>query len=278
MLSVKEKRKLIDRKHYSLSIRDQCKLLGLNRASLYYEPIPVSIETLQIMNLIDEIYTKYPFYGSRKIKLCLNEDGWTIGRGRVQKLMRKMGICAIYPKPNLSKRHSEHRVYPYLLNKYTVFRPNQVWSSDITYIRLKHGFLYLMAIIDWYSRYVITWKLSNSLDTSFCIEGLKEALKYGCPVIFNTDQGSQFTSKDFTGILEDQKIKISMDGKGRALDNVFVERLWRSVKYEDIYIKGYQTGLEVKEGLNNYFQFYNTKRYHQSLENKTPHQIHWEQS
>lgn len=274
-MSVEGKRELIDKGHPVLSIRHQCNLLDLNRASLYYEPVPVSSDTLQIMNRIDEIYTKHPFYGSRKIKFALNDEGYTIGRERVQKLMREMGICAIYPKPKLSKRQPGHRVYPYLLSDYQVVRPNQVWSSDITYIRLSHGFLYLVAIIDWYSRYVMSWRLSNSLDTDFCIEALEEALQHGCPMIFNTDQGSQFTSKEFTGALEKRKIRISMDSKGRALDNIFVERLWRSVKYEEVYIKGYQTGLDAKEGLISYFLFYNNERYHQSLGYKIPQQVHY---
>lgn len=273
-MSIEEKRGLVERNHDSLSIRDQCRLLNLNRASLYYEPVSVSIETLQIMNRIDEIYTKYPFYGSRKIKLALNAEGWTIGRERVQKLMRKMGICAVYPKPKLSARQPEHRVYPYLLGGYKIIRPNQVWSSDITYLRLSQGFLYLVAIIDWFSRYVMSWRLSNSLNTDFCIEALEEAFQYGRPMIFNTDQGCQFTSKEFTGALEGQKVRISMDGKGRALDNVFVERLWRTVKYEEVYLKGYQTGFEAKEGLSSYFSFYNNERYHQSLGYKTPSQVH----
>lgn len=274
-MSVEGKRELIDKGHPVLSIRHQCNLLDLNRASLYYEPVPVSSDTLQIMNRIDEIYTKHPFYGSRKIKFALNDEGYTIGRERVQKLMREMGICAIYPKPKLSKRQPGHRVYPYLLSDYQVVGPNQVWSSDITYIRLSHGFLYLVAIIDWYSRYVMSWRLSNSLDTDFCIEALEEALQHGCPMIFNTDQGSQFTSKEFTGALEKRKIRISMDSKGRALDNIFVERLWRSVKYEEVYIKGYQTGLDAKEGLISYFLFYNNERYHQSLGYKIPQQVHY---
>jgi putative transposase len=274
-LSVSEKKGLIDITNSKLCINRQCELLGLNRSSFYYEPLIVSDDTVEIMNLVDEIYTRCPFYGSRRIKMALIDAGISIGRERVQSLMRDMGICAIYPKPKLSRRNYEHSIYPYLLKGYTVKYSNEVWSTDITYIRLKRGFLYLAAVIDWYSRYVISWKLSNSLESGFCIEVLKEALKTGRPVIFNTDQGVQFTSKEFTGILEGHNIKISMDSKGRALDNIFVERLWRSVKYEEVYIKGYDSCNEAKEGLNNYFTFYNTERYHQSLGYKTPHQVHY---
>jgi len=257
-----------------LSIRRQCELIDLHRANLYYEPVMVSDQTLREMNRIDEIYTKYPFYGSRRIAVTLKGEGWSIGRERVQTLMRKMRITAIYPKPKLSKRDSEHIIYPYLLTNINIVRPNQVWSSDITYIRLRQGFLYLVAIIDWYSRYVLTWKLSNTLEIGFCIEALEEALEIGCPEIFNTDQGSQFTSKEFTALLKGKEIKISMDSKGRALDNIFIERLWRSVKYEEVYIKSYQAVKDAKEGLGNYFPFYNNERPHQSLEYRTPHEVH----
>lgn len=265
----------MDKPHGILSMRQQCELLQLNRSSLYYEPVPVSEETLRIMNRIDEIYTEIPFYGSRKITIALKHEGWSICRERVQKLMRKMGIRAIYPGPKMSQKDPEHSIYPYLLSNYNINRPNQVWSSDITYIRLQQGFLYLVAIIDWFSRYVLSWRLSNSLDVLFCIEALREALEKGCPVIFNTDQGSQFTSSEHTKILLDKSIKISMDSKGRALDNIFIERLWRTVKYEDIYLKGYETGIEAKQGLETYFPFYNNKRYHQSLGYKTPYEVHY---
>ena len=216
-----------------------------------------------------------PFFGSRKIPEALRRESYTIGREKVQSLMRRMGLVAIYPKPNLSKKHPEHKTYPYLLTNIDIVRPNQVWSTDITYIRLKQGFLYLAAIIDWFSRYVLSWRLSNSLEVSFCIEALEEALKNGSPDIFNTDQGSQFTGNDWTGVLLSNGIKISMDGRGRAFDNIFTERLWRSVKYEEVYIKGYQVYDDAGDGLGNYFPFYNNRRYHQSLGYKTPYEVHY---
>lgn len=258
----------------NFSIRRQCGLLGLNRSSLYYEALAESEGTLNLMNRIDKINTDYPFYGSRKITVALNKEGLHVCRDRVRNLMRKMGIAAIYPKPNLSKSRIDHVVYPYLLRGLKISGPNQVWSSDITYIRMKHGFLYLAAVIDWHSRYVLSWRLSNSLDNDFCVDALEEALEYGCPAIFNTDQGVQFTSKNHTDILKSKGIQISMDSKGRALDNIFVERLWRTVKYEEIFIKGYESGLDAKHGLGSYFPFYNTERFHQSLGYKTPHEVH----
>jgi putative transposase len=275
-LSVEEKKKLIvSAGQEELSIRKQCELLQLHRANLYYAPVKPSEETLRIMHRIDEIFTESPFFGSRKILEGLQREGFSIGRERVQSLMRKMGLIAIYPKPNLSKKHPEHKVYPYLLTNVKIVRPHQVWSTDITYIRLRPGFLYLVAIMDWFSRYVLSWRLSNSLDVSFCLEALEEALEQGCPDIFNTDQGSQFTSNEFTGILLSKGIRISMDGRGRAFDNIFTERLWRSVKYEEVYIKDYQAYRDAREGLSNYFTFYNNRRYHQSLGYKTPSEIHY---
>jgi len=265
---------LIEPCHKELSIRRQCELLKLTRSNLYYEPVKVSEETLRIMNRIDEIFTEIPFYGSRKIGEALRREGYIIGRERIQSLMRQMGLRAIYPKVKLSKKHPDHRIYPYLLGNLDISRPNQVWCADITYIRLKQGFLYLVAIMDWFSRYVLSWRLSNSLDVSFCTEALEEALGKGRPDIFNTDQGSQFTSDDFTGILLSNEIAISMDGRGRVFDNIFVERLWRSVKYEEVYIKGYQVYGDAKEGLGAYFPFYNNSRYHQSLDYKTPYEVH----
>jgi putative transposase len=275
-LSVEEKKKLIvSAGQEELSIRKQCELLQLHRANLYYAPVKPSEETLRIMHRIDEIFTESPFFGSRKILEGLQREGFSIGRERVQSLMRKMGLIAIYPKPNLSKKHPEHKVYPYLLTNVKIVRPHQVWSTDITYIRLRPGFLYLVAIMDWFSRYVLSWRLSNSLDVSFCLEALEEALEQGCPGIFNTDQGSQFTSNEFTGMLLSKGIRISMDGRGRAFDNIFTERLWRSVKYEEVYIKDYQAYRDAREGLSNYFTFYNNRRYHQSLGYKTPSEIHY---
>ena len=243
---------MIEPSHKELSIRRQCELLNLTRSNLYYEPVKVSEETLRIMHRIDEIFTECPFYGSRRILEALRREGWTIGRERVQSLMGQMGLQAIYPKAQLSKKHPKHRIYPYLLANIEITRPNQVWSADITYIRLRQGFVYLVAIMDWFSRYVLSWRLSNSMDVSFCIEALEEALNKGCPDIFNTDQGSQFTSDDFTGILLSKDIAISMDGRGRVFDNIFTERLWRSVKYEEVYIKGYQVYRDAKEGLGTF--------------------------
>ena len=265
---------MIEPCHKELSIRRQCELLKLTRSNLYYEPVKVSEETLRIMNRIDEIFTEIPFYGSRKIGEALRREGYIIGRERIQSLMRQMGLRAIYPKVKLSKKHPDHRIYPYLLGNLDISRPNQVWCADITYIRLKQGFLYLVAIMDWFSRYVLSWRLSNSLDVSFCTEALEDALGKGRPDIFNTDQGSQFTSDDFTGILLSNEIAISMDGRGRVFDNIFVERLCRSVKYEEVYIKGYQVYRDAKEGLGAYFPFYNNSRYHQSLDYKIPYEVH----
>ena len=227
------------------------------------------------MDLIDEIHTKTPFYGSRKITEVIRLKGHEINRKRVQTLMRKMGISAIYPGPNTSKRRHEHKVYPYLLKGLEIKEPNHVWSTDITYIRLEQGFIYLVAVIDWYSRYVLSWQLSNTLDTHFCIEALERAFEYGQPQIFNTDQGCQFTSEAFTSCLLERDIAISMDSRGRALDNIFVERLWRSVKYENIYINDYRKVMEAFIGLKDYFYFYNKERIHQSLGYKTPESVHF---
>ena len=274
-MSVEEKRELIDPSHKELSIRKQCELLDLHRSNIYYKPVMVSEETLRTMNRIDEVFTECPFYGSRRIREALRHEGWGIGRERVQSLMRKMGLSAIYPKPKLSKKDAAHSKYPYLLDNVRIVRPIQVWSTDITYIRLQQGFLYLVAILDWFSRYVLSWRLSNSLDTYFCIEALEEALEKGCPDIFNTDQGSQFTSDDFTGILIGKGVAISMDGRGRVFANIFTERLRRTVKYEEVYIKGYQIPADARAGLGEYFPFYNDRRYHQALTYKTPLEVHY---
>lgn len=253
-----------------LSVRRQCEILFMNRSSFYYEPVPVTLEDKVIMDLIDEIYTECPFYGARKISRKLKELGIPVGRKRTSSLMRLMGLEAVFPKRNLSKPHPDHPVYPYLLRGVEITRSNQVWSMDITYIRLKKGFVYLTAVIDWKSRYVLSFRLSNTLTPDFCVEALKEALEYGTPEIFNTDQGRQFTSGDFIGTLKKYPIQISMDGRGRATDNIFVERLWRSVKYENVYLKGYETIPDAEKGLKEYFEFYNTERHHQSLDYKTP--------
>lgn len=228
-----------------------------------------------MMDLLDAQYTETPFYGVNKMTEFLRRQGYAVGRDHVRTLLRKMGLEAVYAKPNLSKPHPEHVVYPYLLKDIDIMRANQVWSTDITYIRLTQGFAYLTAIIDWYSRYVLSWRLSNTLDSSFCVEALEEALfRYGSPEIFNSDQGSQFTSKDFIGILTRNGISISMDGRGRAFDNIFVERLWRTVKYENVYISGYINIPEARGGLGKYFEIYNTKRFHQSLAYRTPLEVY----
>jgi putative transposase len=251
-------------------------LLDINRSRLYYKPAGISERDREMMNLLDKQHTKTPFYGVIKMRKYLSDEGFVVGKEHVRTLLRKMGLEAIFAKPNLSKPHSEHKIYPYLLKDVEIVRPNQVWATDITYIRLERGFAYLMAIIDWYSRYVISWRLSNTLDNDFCIEALEEGLrKYGLPEIFNSDQGSQFSSQDFTGILTGKGILISMDGKGRAYDNIFIERLWRSVKYECIYLNDYQNIPEARYGLENYFSFYNKERFHQALGYKTPEQIYF---
>jgi putative transposase len=253
-----------------LSVRRQCELLGLSRSSLYYEPARETGEDLRLMRRIDEQYTACPFYGSRRMTAWLIEQGEEVNRKRVQRLMRVMGLEAVYPKPRLSVAGRGHKIYPYLLRGVKIERPDQVWSTDITYVPMTSGFMYLAAVIDWFSRYVIAWKLSNTLDGSFCLEMLDEALKGGRPEVFNTDQGVQFTAAAFTGRLESAGVAVSMDGRGRALDNVFVERLWRSVKYEDIYLRGYEAVPELYQGLGRYFIFYNNERLHQSLDYRTP--------
>lgn len=275
MLEVKRER--IEPEHPQLSITRQCDLLGLSRASYYYTAAPESAENLRLMRLLDEQYTRVPTYGILKMTAWLNDQdlGFVVNHKRVQRLLRVMGIEAIYPKPRLSQTSAGHRVYPYLLRGVTITRPNQVWSTDITYIRLLNGFVYLVAIMDWYSRYVLSWEISNSLDTSFCLAAVDQALAGGRPDIFNTDQGSQFTSLDFTGRLDAAGVRISMDGRGRVFDNIFIERLWRSVKYEDIYLKDYASVPAVIEGLDKYFDFYNTERLHQALDYRTPKAIYY---
>lgn len=258
-----------------LSIRRQCELLGIHRSGVYYEPAQESLENLMVMRHIDELYMAHPFLGSRRMVVWLGERGLVVNRKRVQRLMRLMGIEALYPKPKTTCRDKAHEVYPYLLRDLAIVRPNQVWSADITYIRLARGFVYLVAVIDWFSRFVLSWRLSNTLDSSFCLDALDDALTMQKPDIFNTDQGCQFTSKDFTQKLKDGGIQISMDGKGRALDNVFIERLWRSVKYEDVYLHDYGTVPEVTDGLDRYFNFYNYHRFHQSLANRTPAEAYY---
>lgn len=272
------KRQLIESDHKSISVTRQCELLGISRSSYYYHPIEETSENLELMRLLDEQYLHTPFYGVLRMKEYLNGLGYHVNEKRVRRLLRKMGLMALYPKPKLTKHNKLHEVYPYLLRNVEVIKPNQVWSTDITYIPMKQGFLYLVAIIDWYSRYVLSWGISNSLDVSFCIDALKEALQKDKPEIFNTDQGCQFTSKQFTSILKKESIKISMDGKGRAIDNIFIERLWRNVKYENIYLNEYITGADLFNGLKDYFKFYNYTRKHQSLAYKAPSLVYYGQN
>jgi putative transposase len=268
------KRGLIDPDDAALSVSRQCELLGLSRSSYYYEPATESTENLLLMEMIDREYTAHPFYGSRRMAVWLEGEGYCVNRKRVQRLMRLMGLEAVYPKPKLSIGGTGHKVYPYLLRDVAIDRVNQVWSTDITYIPMPKGFMYLTAVIDWYSRYVLSWRLSNTLDVGFCIEALEEALSHGCPEVFNTDQGVQYTSESFTSRLLAAGAKVSMDGKGRCLDNVFVERLWRTVKYEEVYIWRHETVPLLQGGLTKYFPFYNQERRHQSLENRTPAEVY----
>lgn len=274
--SAETRRRLIDPDHESLSIRRQCELLGLPRSTLYYEPATETTENLHLMRLLDEHYLKMPFYGSRRITAWLRAEGHAVNRKRVQRLMGIMGLEGLMPRRSISRAAKGHRVFPYLLRGVAITHPDHVWSTDITCIPLRGGFVYLTAIMDWYSRYVLAWRLSNRLDGAFCVEALDEALAGGQPAIFNTDQGSQFTSDAFVGRLLDRAVAVSMDGRGRALDNVFIERLWRSLKYEDIYLKDYATVDELYEGLLRYFELYNHERLHQSLDYQTPYRVyHW---
>lgn len=260
----------MDRDAPEISIRRQCELLGVSRAGLYYHPLGESEENLELMRLLDEQYTKTPFYGSRKMVEWLLTKGFVVNRKRVSRLMDVLGIEAIYPKPKLSRPGEGHKIYPYLLRGVDVARVNQVWSADITYIRMAQGFVYLVAVMDWFSRYVISWSLSLTMEIDFCVEALKRALRRGRPEIFNSDQGSQFTSEKFTGELVAQEIAVSMDGRGRCMDNIFIERLWRSLKYEEVYLKDYASVTEAEEGIGRYFRFYNHERLHQSLDYRVP--------
>ena len=263
-------------KGQSLSITRQAELLDLSRGSVYYEPVPTSDTDLALMAAMDEIHMQLPFYGIRRMRGELLDRGFVVGRQHVATLMRKMGMEALYPRRRLSKPHPGHRVYPYLLRGLDIIRAGQVWATDITYLPMARGFCYLVAIMDWASRRVLSWRLSNTLDASFCIEALEEALaRYDAPEIFNSDQGSQFTSEGFTGLLASHGIRISMDGRGRWMDNVFIERLSRSVKYEEVYLKGYETIPEARRELAAYFDFYNRRRRHQGLEDRTPDEVYW---
>jgi putative transposase len=272
--SVDQKRALVNESHPQLSICRKCELLGLNRSTYYLPPAVASQEDLRLMRLIDQQFLKTPFYGSRKLTAALQRSGETVNRKRVQRLMAAMGLEAIFPKPRTTIAAPGAKDYPYLLRDRKLTRIDEVWSSDITYVPMRHGFMYLTAVIDWYSRYVLSWRLSNTLEGGFCLEALDEALSRGRPEIFNTDLGSQFTSREYTSRLEEAGVEVSRDGRGRALDNVFVERLWRSVKYEDIYLKDYERVPELETGLTAYFPFYDEERLHQSLDYRTPGEVY----
>lgn len=266
---------MIDRTH-KLPVIRQCEILELARSTAYYTPKPTSPEDLALMRRMDELHLDYPFAGSRMLRDLLRNEGRPIGRKRVRRLMRQMGIEALYRKPNTSRRHAAHPIYPYLLRHLSIERSNHVWATDITYIPMRRGFVYLVAIVDWYSRRVLAWQLSNTLTTDFCVEALQEAiLRYGSPEIFNTDQGSQFTSTEFTGVLKAHGIRISMDGKGCWRDNVFVERLWRTIKYDEVYLKAYDSVSQAKASLGQFITFYNSRRPHQTFAGKTPDMIYF---
>ncbi len=266
---------MIDPNHERLSIARQCRLVPINRSTFYYQSQGESPLNLKLMRLIDRQWMRKPHFGSRGMTRHLPRSGYWVGRKRIRRLMRKMGISAVYPKPRLSKPHPEHRIYPYLLRDLPVDRPNQVWCSDITYLPMKRGFMYLVAIMDWYSRRVLSWRVSNTLEADFCVAALEEAIdRFGKPDIFNTDQGSQFTSLEFTDVLKDNNIAISMDGKGRWMDNVFIERLWWSLKYECIYLNDFSNGKELKTGVGNWIDFYNFERGHSCLDDRTPNEVY----
>ena len=273
-MSVEQKRRLIDPGHPQVSVRRQCALLDLARTSFYCQPVDESVENLHLMRLLDAQYTAPPFYGSRRRTAWLRGQGYAVNRKRVTRLMRQMGMEALDAKPKLSQPRAGHKIYPYLLRGVKIERVNHVWSTDITYIRLQHGFIYLVAVIDWFSRYVLSWAVSITLDGTFCLEALDTALQGGRPEIFNTDQGAQFTSRAFTDRLSHGGIQISMDGRGRALDNVFVERLWRTVQYEEVYLREYSTVREAQQRLGRSFGFYNDERLHQALGYRTPTDVY----
>jgi len=273
-----ERQTLIDRADPHFSIVRQCQLLKVARSTLYYRPSPVSDDDVAVMRRLDEQYLMTPFYGARRMVAVLRRDGFVVNRKRIRRLMRVMGIEAIYQKPNTSRGHPEHKVYPYLLRGMAIERPNQVWCADITYIPMAKGFVYLVAVMDWFSRRVLAWRLSIGMDTDFCVEALQEAMeRFGQPEVFNTDQGVQFTSAAFLDELEGNGVQVSMDGKGRFLDNIFIERLWRSLKYEEVFIKAYGSVADARRGISAWFTFYNNERPHQALDYRTPSQM-FEQS
>ena len=275
---LEQRRPWIESNHDELSIVEQCRLTGVSRSGLYYTPVGESAENIALMRLLDEQYTRTPFYGIRRMTWWLETQGRQVNAKRVRRLLRLMGLEAIYPKPRLSMPAPGHRIYPYQLRNLEIVRPDQVWATDITYIRLRQGFIYLVAIMDWFSRYVLAWEVSTSMDSGFCVSALDWALRQAQPEIFNTDQGAQFTSDVFTSRLEDQGITISMDGRGRFLDNIFVERLWRTVKYEEVYLKDYLSVSEAISNLNLYFRFYNQERGHQVFDYQTPETVYFQRA
>jgi len=272
--SIEQKRKAINRSHTKISISRQCELMGLSKSTYYYNSKRDERYNLFLMRHIDEQYTRTPFYGVRRMTIWLRSQRHRVNIKRVLRLMRLMGIQAIYPKRNLSRASKAHKKYPYLLRGLIINRPDHVWGADITYIRMRYGFLYLVVVMDWFSRFVLSWELSNTLDHGFCLKALEKALDISKPEIFNTDQGVQFTCEEFTSCLEEKGISISMDGRGRVFDNIFVERLWRTVKYEEVYLNDYESVVQVREGLRKYFRFYNEERFHQSLKYRTPSNVY----
>jgi putative transposase len=275
-LSGQERKQMIAPERQAPSISRQCQLMGLSRSTFYYAPLPVSPEDLELMRLIDEQYLKTPAYGSRSMVRHFRRQGRTVNRKRIQRLMRLMGIEAIYPKPHTSRPHPEHTRYPYLLKNLTIDHPDQVYAADITYVPMAHGFMYLAVVMDWYSRKILAWRLSNTLDSDFCVQALQEALgRYGAPEIFNTDQGSQFTSGAFTKTLKDHGVAISMDGRSRCLDNVFVERLWWTMKYHYLYLHAFESGEDLRRGLSAWVRYYNQERGHSALDDRTPDEVYF---
>ena len=267
---------MVDKNSAKLNISKQCQILSISRSSYYYQPVAENESNLKLMRIIDEEYLKYPFFGSRQMKRHLQRLRYKVSRHKLRRLMQLMGLTAIYQKPRTSNKNPEHKIYPYLLRDLIINRPNQVWGIDITYIPVKKGFLYLVAVLDWYSRKVLSWRLSNTMDTSFCIDAIEEAIsKYGAPEISNSDQGSQFTSIEFTDLLKQHNIKISMDGKGRWIDNVFVERLWKSLKYECVYLQEFDNGLQAKSAIADWIEFYNTNRPHSTFDGQTPDEVYY---
>lgn len=270
-MSVERRRQMIEPEHSQLSIARQCELVSISRSGFYYRPTGETPLNLALMRLIDAQFLETPWYGSRQMARHLRREGYTVGRKRVRRLMAKMGLAPIYQRPRTTVPHPEHRVYPYLLRDLVIDRPNQVWCADLTYIPMRRGFLYLVVVMDWTSRKVLSWRVSNTMDVAFCLEALEEALaQFGKPEIFNTDQGSQFTSPQFAGVLQDAGVQISMDGRGRWMDNVFIERLWRSLKYECVYLHAFETGSELRAGLSHWIDYYNARRPHSTLAGRTP--------